>query len=185
MKTRHTSVRLFSISLALMVSLTGCLGGGGESFLPDPTPETPAEMMVIIDSLREVVRPSFTDRSPIAGVWEVINVILTPVSVITQDEAFDIMGQFLVYTRNKSVLFEHACSKTTYSTRRERFISYFRDHELRRNELQLEEDPVEVITASCDGEEWNVAGAELVRVSQERLLILWDGSVIVLVPQLY
>jgi hypothetical protein len=186
MKSRHTSIQKISASLILCAILAGCAGQGDkDSFLPDPAPETPAEMQAIVDSLRQVVRPSFTDTSPVAGTWEAMNVILTPVSVISQDEAFDIMGEILVYTRDKAVLFDHACDTAAYETREVTFDDYFLDHELSREELQLEPDPIEVITVSCGGERWNVSGAELVRVSRERLLILWDGSVIVLVPQVY
>jgi hypothetical protein len=186
MKSRDTSIQKFSAVLILCAFLASCAGQGEkDSFLPDPAPETPAEMRAIVDSLRDVVRPSFTDTSPVAGVWEAMNVILTPVSVISEEEAFDIMGELLVYTRDKAILFDHACDAATYETREVSFDDYFLDHELSRQELQLEPDPIEVISVSCGGERWVVSGAELVRVSEDRLLILWDGSVIVLVPQVY
>jgi hypothetical protein len=192
MKTRHTSgtqlsvARIGTISIILLSFVTGCLGGSGrDSFLPDPAPETPEEMQALVDSLRLIVSPSYTDRSMIAGTWEAMNVILTPVSVIDQFEALEIMGQDIIYTKNKAVLFHDACDRASYSKRMEPFFTYFRDFELKMEELRLLEDPIEVISVTCNGEKWDVPGAELVRVSRERLLIRWDGSVILLLPRMY
>jgi hypothetical protein len=183
METRHTLLRTQSFALFVAILFIGCGDSTRkEAFLSDPAPEATAEHMAAVDALRFDLRVGRGDESPLAGRWEIMNLINTAVAVISEDEAIGWLGVMLVYTEDESVLIEDACPKTTYDVRKVPFDEYFLDYDISPDELKITTDPIEVITLSCNGSVWNVPGAEVIRVSDERLIVNWDGMLYVLWP---
>ena len=181
MKLRQTLFRLQSLMLLLLLTASGCLENTQkESFLPEATIETPEERREILDELISEISVRRSDDSPLAGHWEIVNVILSPVSVITEQEAFELLGARVVYSKRKVVLPNHACTDSGYKTRIEAFPDYFRDFEISADQLRLKTNLFEVVRLTCNGLEWNVPGAEVIRPEKNRLLIIWDGAVYVL-----
>jgi len=181
MKLRQTVLSIQSLALLFLLGAPGCLDNQNkESFLPEVTPETPEERREILDELISEISVRRSDDSPLAGKWEIMNVIRTPVSVITEQEAFDMLGTPVVYTATKAVLPNHACTETGYKTRIEVFADYFRDYDISADQLKIKTDLFEVVKITCNGLEWHVPGAEVIPVEPDRLLIIWDGTVYVL-----
>ncbi len=184
MEPRHTLCRSQSLILLLLLATTGCLENQRkESFLPDAIVETPEERREILDELISDISVGRSDDSPLAGKWEIMNVIRTPVSVITEQEAFDLLGIRVVYSRKKAVLPNHACTETGYKIRVEAFADYFRDNDISADQLKIKTDLFEVVRLTCNGLEWRVPGAEVIPVEPDRLLIIWDGAFYVLLRQ--
>jgi hypothetical protein len=181
MEFRQTLRLTQSLGLLFLLATTGCLENQKKaSVSPYSAPETFEERRKILDELIEDISVSRTDISPLAGKWEIMNVIRTPISAISDQEAFELLGTRVVYSKNRAVLVDHACSKTGYKTRIEAFADYFRDFGLSADQLRIKTDLFEVVKLTCNRLEWNVPGAEVIPVERDRLLIIWKGTVYVL-----
>ena len=185
MEAIHTA-RTATLVTTLMVVQLAILAPGcaeqrhREAFLPDPAPEPSAEKLAAVDALRSEIRPGFMDKSPLAGRWEIMNLFLTPVAVISEEEALDWFGTVVIYTEKTSVLMQDACEDTGYVIRQERFADFFENYVLSREELRIPDDPFDVVSVTCGGREWDVPGAEVIPADEERLLVVWDGVIYVL-----
>lgn len=181
MEPRHTLSTRQTVALLSFLLLTACSDRQtAESFLPDPMPGTSAERMAVVDSLRSVVKVGRRDESPLAGRWEIMNMMQTAVSVATENEMFETLGTIIIYTEKKSVLLDDACADTGYTTREIPFDEYFLDYDVSPDQLKITTEPIEVTTLTCGGLEWDVPGAEVIRVAENRLMFNWDGLLYVL-----
>ncbi len=140
-------------SLSLLLLLTACTSGGGES------PTTPAAL------------------PPLAGIWTVTSYIMPGIGAMTDSAAASWAGRSLRFTAEAAVAGDARCEHPAYATRTEPGDSLRTTFRVTPGLLPTLDRATEftVLEVRCNGEPWAALGGTLIGVGDDQVLAPWDG----------
>jgi hypothetical protein len=117
------------------------------------------------------------------GTWQIVSFRFGEGVSVGSRDAKKLLGMKLQFGDKRAVSGHEVCASAVYKSKRMTADEFRDDFRTSLKSIGIKGDHVDIVDVACEGNDWTVPGATLLKVRSGQMLTIWDGVFFILKKQ--